>query len=124
MTTRSKDEEEALRALAAELEKQRVRATQQEPTPTEHEAIVRLWRCAKTGTGQAKRVANFLLAWWNAEENGGFDLTDLWNVDDVIAQDMVTVFSLVARVHSYPDTLGYAELIQDVLAQWKPHTQT
>ena len=29
----------------------------------------------------ARRVANFLLAWHNAEENGGWDLVDLWNVD-------------------------------------------
>lgn len=123
MTKRTKDEEEALRTLGAELDKQRVRATQQEPTTAEHEAIVRLWRIAKTDTGQARRVANFLLAWWNAEENGGFDLTDLWNVDDVTARDMVTVFAMVARVHSYPDTLGYDELIKDVLGQWKPQTQ-
>ena len=30
-------------------------------------------------TGQARRVASFLLAWHNAEENGGWDPTDLWS---------------------------------------------
>src|SRR4051812_23413615 len=29
--------------------------------------------CARRDTGQARRVANFLLAWHNAEENGGGD---------------------------------------------------
>jgi hypothetical protein len=35
---------------------------------------------AKRDTGQSRRVANFLLAWHNPEENGGWDPTDLWNV--------------------------------------------
>ena len=38
-----------------------------------------------SGYGQARRVADFLLAWHNAPENGGWDPTDLWNVDDAIA---------------------------------------
>lgn len=41
---------------------------QPEPTSEEHAAITRLWRVAKTDTGQARRVADFLLAWWNAED--------------------------------------------------------
>jgi hypothetical protein len=32
-----------------------------------------LLRIARQDTGQARRVANFLLAWHNAEENGGWD---------------------------------------------------
>jgi hypothetical protein len=39
-------------------------------------------------TGQSRRVANFLLAWHNAEENGGWDPTDLWNVDTAVAGDL------------------------------------
>jgi len=35
---------------------------------------------ARQDTGQARRVANFLPAWHNAEENGGWDPVDLWNV--------------------------------------------
>lgn len=32
------------------------------------EAVDRLLILAKSDTGQAGRIANFLLAWWNAEE--------------------------------------------------------
>lgn len=71
------------------------------------EALDRLVKIAKSDTGQAKRVANFLLAWWNASRDGGFDLTDLWNVDQAIADDMVTVFAMVAQTRCYPDSLGY-----------------
>lgn len=42
---------------------------------------------AKRDTGQSQRVANFLLAWQNAEENGPWDPTDLWNVDTAVAED-------------------------------------
>ena len=45
------------------------------------EALGRLCQIAKRDTGQSRRVANFLLAWHNAEENGGWDPTDLLGVD-------------------------------------------
>ncbi len=82
-------------------------------------AIERLIRIAQSDTGQSRRVANFLLAWWNAEECGGFDLTDLWNVDSAIADDMVTVFGLLANLNSYPDTLGYGEQFERIVAEWR-----
>jgi len=49
-------------------------------------ALERLFQIALRDTGQSRRVANFLLAWHNAEENGGWDPVDLWNVDDAIAR--------------------------------------
>jgi hypothetical protein len=39
------------------------------------EAVARLIEIAERDTGQSRRVANFLLAWHNAEENGGWDIT-------------------------------------------------
>jgi predicted lipid carrier protein YhbT len=83
-------------------------------------ALERLVRIAQADTGQSRRVASFLLAWWNAEECGGFDLTDLWGVDTAIAADMVTVFALVASRHSYPDTLGYSRQFQAIVRAWRP----
>ena len=82
-------------------------------------ALERLIRIAQSDTGQSRRVANFLLAWWNAEECGGFDLTDLWNVDSAIADDLVTVFGLLANLNSYPDTLGYSQQFERIVADWR-----
>jgi hypothetical protein len=48
-------------------------------------ALERLIEMAQGDTGQSRIVANFLLAWWNAAECGGFDLTDVWAVDTAIA---------------------------------------
>lgn len=59
-------------------------------------AFERLLDLARSDTGQARRAANFILAWWNAESLGGFDLTDLFAQDEAIAKDMATVFAWIA----------------------------
>ena len=88
-------------------------------TAEEQAALERLITIAKSDTGQSRRVANFLLAWWNATNNGGFDLTDLWAVDTAIADDMVTVIALVRRRHSYPDSFGYGADFEEIVGLWR-----
>jgi hypothetical protein len=85
----------------------------------EIEALERLLKIAKSDTGQSGRVANFLLAWWNASRDGGFDLTDLWNVDRAIADDMIKVFSFVAHTHHYPDSLGLGAVFEQMVTDWR-----
>jgi hypothetical protein len=43
-------------------------------------------------TGQSRIVASLLLASWNAEQNGLFDLTDLWGADTSITVDIPRQF--------------------------------
>ncbi len=86
----------------------------------EKTALNRLLDIAQSDTGQARRVADFLLAWWNAGSCGGFDLTNLWGVDQSIREDMITVFGYVARVNKYPDALGYKEPFQSIVRGWRP----
>lgn len=86
----------------------------------ERAALERLLKIGRSDTGQSRRVADFLLAWWNAGSCGKFDLTELWGVDTAIAMDMVTVFGFVARVHDYPDTLGYSEQFEALVREWRP----
>jgi hypothetical protein len=47
-------------------------------TTDQKASMERLIAIAQSDTGQARRVADFLLAWWNAGECRGFDLTNLW----------------------------------------------
>jgi hypothetical protein len=82
-------------------------------------ALDRLLRIGRKDTGQARRVANFLLAWHNADENGGWDPTDLWSVDASIAEDMLTVVRLIRDSHSYLDALGFADEIAAVWSLWR-----
>lgn len=88
-------------------------------TAGEHAALLRLLDIAARDTGQSRRVADFLLAWWNAATCGAFDLTTLWGVDDAIAADMVATFALVAHCQHYPDTLGYGPHFARVIAAWR-----
>jgi len=92
------------------------------PTLDETQALQRLIAIAKRDTGQSRRVADFLLAWWNAGSCGGFDLTDTWAVDKEIMQDMIVVFGMIARISKYPPTLA-PDLEADfkaILRLWRP----
>lgn len=84
-----------------------------------YEALGRLLDIARRDTGQARRVADFLLAWHNAEENGGWDPVDLWNVDTAIADDMLTVLRLIRKTHHYPGDMGFEKEIQAVWQIWR-----
>jgi hypothetical protein len=92
----------------------------EEFAPSVREALERLIKIAKSDTGQSSRVANFLLAWWNAPRDGGFDMTDLWNVDRAIADDMCVVFNLIAHSWSYPDLFGYRADFEQMVTNWRP----
>jgi hypothetical protein len=89
-------------------------------TDTERVALERLIGIAKSDTGQSRRVADFLLAWWNAGDCGSFDLTELWALDDAITADMTTVFAFIARVSKYPDSLGYEADFNAIMRAWRP----
>lgn len=92
-------------------------------TPAQQAALERLIEIGKRDTGQSRRVADFLLAWWNAGTCGKFDLTELWGVDDAIAADMVSVFSLVANCSEYPDKLGYEKDFVEIVRAWRPDVE-
>jgi hypothetical protein len=90
------------------------------PNAEEYAALMRLIKIAYRDTGQSGRVASFLLAWWNAAQQGGFDLTDLWSVDQEIQTDMLTVIGYIARCKHYPDTLGLKDEFARIIALWRP----
>lgn len=74
-----------------------------------HETLKLLVEIARGDTGQCVKIRRFLLAWWNAEEQGGFDLTDLWALDEDLRQALVRVFAFVAENQVYPTELGLGE---------------
>ena len=83
-------------------------------------ALERLIEIAQHDTGQSRVVANFLLAWWNAQKCGGFDLTEVWGVDTAIAVDILRVFALLAGGHQYPDAMGYGKHFEAIVRAWRP----
>lgn len=81
--------------------------------------VSRLMRIALGNTGQSCRVADFLLAWHNAQENRGWDPTDLWNVDAAIADDILIALHLLRRENRYPADLGFQKEIHQIWQLWR-----
>ena len=84
-------------------------------------ALDRLVELACSDTGQSARVRNFLLAWWNAKDCGGFDIADLFAVDREIAADMATLFAFLGQYPGaiYPDSFNLRDEMAELVAQWR-----
>lgn len=88
---------------------------------TTRAAFERLLEIARHDTGQGRRVADFILAWWNPKSLGLFDITDLFTLDRAIANDIATVFAYLAWLSSpeYPDE--YRSEIEKLIEFWRPN---
>ncbi|QGQ72500.1 DUF7673 family protein [Halomonas sp. PA16-9] len=86
---------------------------------TTRQALERLIAVALRDTGQSRRCADFLLAWHNAGENGGLDLTTLWGMDEELASACGVVFLWIASHRAYPEDLGYGDDLQRIWALWR-----
>ena len=89
----------------------------------ESASLGRLIEHAKRGTGQSRRVADFLLAWWNPGQCGGFDLTAMWGCDQEIVEDMIVLFAFIGRNNRYPDSLGFEADFVTIIREWRPELQ-
>ena len=89
-------------------------------TADEVAALERRLAHAQRNSGQSRRAADFLLAWWNSASCGGFDLTSLWSLDAAILADMTVVFGLIGRINSYPDRFGYEADFKAIVKSWRP----
>jgi len=95
-------------------------------TPEQKAALERLLKLAMRDTGQCRRVADFLLAWYNTSENGGWDPADLWSLDLPIREDILTMLALIARGPGgkYPNDWGYRAEISRVWKLWRGPGET
>lgn len=84
-------------------------------------AIGRLLDVAGSDTGQSRRAADFLLAWWNGDDNGHFPVLHLCNCDAIIAEDMLIVMAHLAQEPTiYPDAWGYRDAMVTLVERWRP----
>lgn len=65
-------------------------------------------------------MANFLLAWWNAEALGGIDIADLFAVDRKVSEDMATMFTYLAREEDAVYPTDYRGEIESIIKRWRP----
>ncbi|MDX0109027.1 hypothetical protein GOC33_24140 [Sinorhizobium meliloti] len=82
--------------------------------------LKKLLNIAHDDTGQGRRVANFLLAWWNAEALGGYDIADLFAVDREVSEDMATIFTYLAREEDAVYPTDYRGEIKSLIKRWRP----
>lgn len=82
-------------------------------------ALERLIQIAKRDTGQGRRVANFLLSWWNVSACGGWAVTEIWHLSSDIVDDIFVVLAFMSEGFCYPDSLGYHDDFQEILKQWR-----
>lgn len=89
------------------------------------EALKRLFEIAKHDSGQCRRVANFLLAWWDGDSWGHFPIYDLFAVDAAVAADIATVFTYLGQHPGavYADHWGYREPMAELVERWRPFAQ-
>lgn len=84
-------------------------------------AVDRLLDLAEGDTGGSRAAANFLLAWWNAGDLGGFDPTDLWRLDDRTAGDLLIALGYLRRHQDYPTALGVDRArLEGLIRRWRP----
>lgn len=97
---------------------------------TNEAALRRLIEIAQRDTVHSQRVADFLLAWWNAPDCGGFNLKHLHcaAVNDEIANCMMTIVKYIARggfsAHSLgydADADGFNENFESIARKWRPN---
>lgn len=87
-------------------------------------ALEKLLNVAHQEAGQSQRTANFLLAWWNADVLGGFDFSDLANVDRDVCEDMVTVFTFLPPEEDVVYPYGYRHEIEKIIERWRLQVET
>jgi hypothetical protein len=80
------------------------------PTNADH-ALHRLLRIASGNGPHARRAADFVLAWHNAEDHGGWDPRELSFFDRRTAQDVLEVLH---TVHKSPSSLEYPRLTREI----------
>jgi hypothetical protein len=84
-------------------------------------AVERLFALAEGNTGGSRPAANFLLAWWNAHDLGGFDPTDLWALDERFGGDILIALNFMRLNREYPTALGIKEeRIISLVERWRP----
>ena len=84
-------------------------------------ALDRLIDLARSDTGQARRAANFLLAWWNGEDCGHFTIADLFGVDATIATHITTIIGFLGQHEGaiYPDAFGRKAEMIELVGRWR-----
>jgi hypothetical protein len=92
------------------------------PNEKEQAALAFCFRAARGDSGGQRRVRQFLFAWHNAGELGGFDFADLWSLDEKHLDAVLTVTLMIARGQTgyYPHHYGYEADMEALIETYGP----
>jgi hypothetical protein len=95
------------------------------PNEKEQAALAFCFRAAAGDSGGQRRVRQFLFAWHNAGELGGFDFADLWSLDEKHLDAVLTVALMIARGPTgyYPHHYGYESDMEALIESYGPEAQ-
>lgn len=92
-----------------------------QPSQRVIDAIDRLFTKAMRDTGQAQKVAQFLLSWGNEPVHGGFDFAYIRSLDTEISDDMRTLMEyLFASGFKYPIDIGFEDRFVALVRLYRP----
>lgn len=92
-----------------------------QPSQRVIDAIDRLFTKAMWDTGQARKVAQFLMWWGNEPAHGGFDLAHIRSLDTEISDDMWTLMEyLFASGFKYPIDIGFEDRFVALVRLYRP----
>lgn len=87
--------------------------------PSSDDAFARLVRIASASGPDARRAADFLLAWHNAEDHGGWNPRDLWLLDKRTAQDILDVLKSIRKSSPFLEQPGLTREIALLTRIWR-----
>jgi hypothetical protein len=110
------------RELRAELAVQLEREREKKATPEQLAALRRVFERAHGCSGGERRLRKFLLAWYNAGDHGGWDLSDLWSFSREWRDDLLLIVHMIADGPCgwYPGHYGYDADIEALAALEAP----
>jgi len=83
-------------------------------------ALDRLIGHARGDHGGARRIVDFLFAWWNGPDLGHFPVMHLVNVDRAIARDMILIMTYLAETDVwYADAWGRRADMEGLIDRWR-----
>ncbi len=81
-------------------------------------SIRTLIAAATTGKHTAEPVASFLLAWYDAQTYGGFNLQDIWLMDEPARKAAATLFAWLSKTYAKPKDLDLDLVFKIISDRW------
>ncbi|MCU1739301.1 MULTISPECIES: hypothetical protein [unclassified Pseudomonas] len=81
-------------------------------------SIRKLVIASTTGERDAEPVAAFLMAWYDPATYGGFNVNDLWEMDEPIREAAAILFTWLSKNRTTPKDLDLDLIFEAISVRW------